>query len=93
MPSAIGRGPAGHVGVQGSSTILPAGLNGALALVFRQGEGVDDGAGVVDLGDGRSKKPLPMSISLGWMSVLPSRPRSRPSRHSSRKPSRSLMSL
>ena len=50
--SAISERPAGHLGVQQFDHPAVE-LDHALAGVFRQGEGVDDGAGVLDLGDGR----------------------------------------
>jgi hypothetical protein len=65
----------------------------ALSLAQRLFIGGDLAAGEVDLvGDG-AKAALVISICAGWISVLPSKPKSRPSAHSGGKPASSRKAL
>jgi hypothetical protein len=65
----------------------------AAALALRLLERVDDLAGVVDLVLAGAKTRLQGSSCFGWIRVLPSKPNSRPCRHSASKPSASSRSL
>jgi hypothetical protein len=66
----------------------------ALSLAQRLFVGGDLAAGEVDLvGVDGAKAALVMSIWAGWISVLPSKPKSRPSAHSAASPTSSRKAL
>jgi hypothetical protein len=65
----------------------------ALSVAQRLFVGGDLAAGEVDLVSDGAKAALVMSICAGWISVLPSKPKSRPSAHSAASPTSSRKAL
>jgi hypothetical protein len=65
----------------------------ALSVAKRLFVGGDLAAGEVDLVSDGAKAALVISIWAGWISVLPSKPKSRPSAHSDASPTSSRKAL